>query len=67
MTNETMNMERDLKSLLPAHVHILTAVPKLGSAHDRRRSVRFALLAVLFTVAGFAVEFLIYTKLHPLI
>ncbi len=67
MTNETMKMERDLKSLLPAHVHILTAVPKLGSAQDRRRSVRFALLAVLFTVAGCAVEFLIYTRLHPLI
>jgi hypothetical protein len=67
LTNDTMKMERDLKDLLPAHVHVLTAVPRLGSANDRRRSLRFALLAVLFTVAGCALEFAIYTRLHPLI
>jgi succinoglycan biosynthesis transport protein ExoP len=67
MTNDTMKMERDLKELLPAHVHVLTAVPRLDSANDRRRSLRFALLAVLFTVAGCAIEFVIYTRLHPLL
>lgn len=67
MMNDTMKIERDLKLLLPAHVHVLTAVPMLDSASDRRKSLRFALVAVLLTVAGCALEFLIFTRLHPLL
>ena len=67
MMDDTMKIESDLKSLLPAHVHILTAVPKLGSAREKKKSFRFALIAVLLTVAGCALEFLIYSKLHPLL
>ncbi len=67
MLNDTMKIERDLKVLLPAHVHVLTAVPKLGSGNDRRKSLRFAVLALLLTVAGCALEFFIYTRLHPLL
>jgi capsular polysaccharide biosynthesis protein len=64
---DTMKLERDLRTILPAHVHVLTAVPRLASARDRKKSLRFAVLAVLLTVAGCALEFLIYTRLHPLL
>jgi succinoglycan biosynthesis transport protein ExoP len=67
MMNDTMKLERDLRTLLPAHIHVLTAVPMLESARDRKKSLRFAVMAVLLTVAGCALEFLIYTRLHPLL
>jgi hypothetical protein len=65
MLNGTLKMERELKALLPANVPLLAAVPRLQDSADRRRAIRFAVVAVVITVVGFALEAGLYFRLHP--
>jgi hypothetical protein len=67
MMNGTLKMERELKSMLPANVPILAVVPQLHAASDRRRSVRFAVIAVLVSLAGCALEAGLFLKIHPIL
>ena len=65
MLNGTLKFERELKAMLPANVPLLAAVPKLHAAEDRRRAIRFAVLAALISLAGFALEAGLYFKMRP--
>jgi len=67
LLNGTLKIERELKALLPASVPLLAAVPRLEAASDRRRSVTFAVVAVLITLVGCALEAGLYIKLHPIL
>ncbi|HZU30936.1 MAG TPA: GNVR domain-containing protein, partial [Candidatus Angelobacter sp.] len=66
MLDGTLKIERELKALLPAGVPLLAAVPQLQNAGDRRRSVRFALIAVLVSLIGCALEAGLFIKIHPI-
>lgn len=67
MLNSTFKIERELRAVLPANVPVLAAVPKLECSADRRKSFRFAVIAVLAATAGCTLEFLLYLKLHPIL
>ncbi|MBZ5506240.1 MAG: lipopolysaccharide biosynthesis protein [Acidobacteriia bacterium] len=67
MLNSTLKFERELKAMLPANVPLLAAVPQLQVAADRRRSIRFAVFAVIVTLVGCALEAGLYLKLHPIL
>src|SRR5689334_15070684 len=67
MLNDTLNLERELKAMLPANVPLLAAIPQLQVAADRRRSIRFAVFAVIITLVGCALEAGLYLKLHSLL
>ena len=67
MMNDTLKIERELKAMLPASVPLLAAVPQLQAAADRRRSVRFAVIAVVISLIGCALEAGLYLKLHPIL
>lgn len=67
MLNDTLKLERELKAMLPANVPLLAAVPQLQVAADRRRSIRFAVFAVIVTLIGCALEAGLYFKLHPIL
>ena len=67
MMNDTLKIERELRAILPASVPLLAAVPQLQAASDRRRSVRFAVIAVVITLIGCALEAGLYLKLHPIL
>jgi succinoglycan biosynthesis transport protein ExoP len=67
MLNDTLKLERELKAMLPANVPLLAAVPQLQVAADRRRSIRFAVFAVIVTLVGCALEAGLYLKLHSLL
>ena len=64
MLDGTLKLERELKALLPANVPLLAAVPRLHDSADKRRSVRFAVFATVVTVVGFALEAILYLRLH---
>jgi polysaccharide biosynthesis transport protein len=64
MLNGTVKFERELKALLPASVPLLAVVPQLQAAADRRKSIRFAVVAVLISLIGFVLEAGLYLKLH---
>jgi len=65
MLNGTVKFERELKSMLPANVPLLAVVPQLQAAADRRRAVRFAVIAVVISLIGCALEAGLFLKLHP--
>jgi succinoglycan biosynthesis transport protein ExoP len=67
MLNGTLKFERELKAMLPAGVPLLAAVPKLQAADDRRRSIRFAVVVVLISLAGLALEAGLYFRLRPML
>ncbi|HZS29457.1 MAG TPA: Wzz/FepE/Etk N-terminal domain-containing protein [Candidatus Angelobacter sp.] len=67
MLSGTLKIERELKGILPANVPLLAAVPRLQGAADRRRAVRFAVVAVLISLIGCALEAGLYIKLHPIL
>jgi protein tyrosine kinase modulator len=67
MLNGTLKIERELKAMLPANVPLLAAVPRLDGAEDRRRSIRFAVIAVVVALIGFALEAGLYFRLHPML
>lgn len=67
MLNDTLKLERELKAMLPANVPVLAAVPQLQAAADRRRSIRFAVVAGLIALVGCALEAGLYLKLHPIL
>ena len=67
MLNGTLKIERELKGILPANIPLLAAVPRLQGAADRRRAVRFAVVAVLISLIGCALEAGLYIKLHPIL
>jgi hypothetical protein len=62
MLNGTLRMERELKALLPANVPLLAAVPRLQDSADKRRAIRFAVIAAVVTVVGFALEAFLYLR-----
>jgi polysaccharide biosynthesis transport protein len=66
-TNNTFKLERELKAMLPANVPLLAAVPHLYAASDRRRSVRFVVIAVFICLVGCALEAGLFFKLHPIL
>jgi succinoglycan biosynthesis transport protein ExoP len=67
MMNSTVKFERELKAMLPANVSLLAVVPQLQSAADRRSSVRFAVIAVVISLIGCALEAGLYLKLHSIL
>lgn len=67
MMNDTLKMELELKAILPASVPLLAAVPQLQAAADRRRSVRFVVIAVVISLIGCALEAGLFLKLHPIL
>jgi polysaccharide biosynthesis transport protein len=67
MLNGTLKIERELKAMLPANVPLLTAVPKLQGRVERRRAIRFAVVAVLISLIGCALEAGLFIKLHPIL
>jgi hypothetical protein len=67
MLNGTVKFERELKSMLPANVPLLAVVPQLQAASDRRSAVRFAVIAVVITLIGCALEAGLFLKLHPIL
>ena len=67
MMNSTVKFERELKAILPANVPLLTVVPQLQSASDRRSSVRFAIIAAVISLIGCALEAGLYLKLHSIL
>ncbi len=67
MMNSTIKFERELKAMLPANVPLLTVVPQLQSASDRRSSVRFAIIAAVISLIGCALEAGLYLKLHSIL
>ena len=66
-TDNTFKLERELKALLPANVPLLAAVPHLRAASDRKRSIRFALVAGFVCIVGCALEAALYLRLHSLL
>jgi polysaccharide biosynthesis transport protein len=67
MLSGTVKIERELKAMLPANVPLLAAVPKLRAAEDRRRSLTFAVIAVVVSLIGCALEAGLFLKLHPIL
>ena len=67
MMNSTVKFERELKGMLPANVALLAVVPQLQSAADRRSSIRFAVIAVVISLIGCALEAGLYLKLHSIL
>lgn len=65
--DNTLKVERELKALLPGSVPLLTAIPRLQGAEDRRHAVRFAVLAVLAILIGCALEVGLFIKVHPIL
>jgi glutamate racemase len=52
---------------LPANVPVLATVPKVRDRADRRRTVRFAVLATLATLIACVLEASLFLKLHPIL
>jgi polysaccharide biosynthesis transport protein len=67
MMNGTVKFERELKAMLPANVHLLAVVPHLQAASDRRRSIRFAVIAVAISLIGCVLEAGLFLKLHSIL
>jgi polysaccharide chain length determinant protein (PEP-CTERM system associated) len=67
IVNATVKNERELRSVLPVNVPVLTSIPELTGSADRRRAFRFAVVSVLVTVVGVALEAALYFKLHPIL
>lgn len=65
--DNSLKVEREIKALLPGSVPLLTAIPRIRGAEDRRRAVRFAVLAVLATLIGCALEATLFIKVHPIL
>jgi polysaccharide chain length determinant protein (PEP-CTERM system associated) len=65
--DSSLKVERQLKAMLPAHVPLLTAIPNLPDTAARRRALRFAVVAVLMTLIGCALEAGLFLKLHPIL
>jgi predicted permease len=53
--------------MLPANVALLAVVPQLQSAADRRSSIRFAVIAVVISLIGCALEAGLFLKLHSIL
>jgi polysaccharide biosynthesis transport protein len=58
-------IERELRAMLPADVPVLTNVPRMVVASDRRRSFRLALASIAVLVAGCALNVAVFLKFHP--
>ena len=67
MLNGTVKFERELKAMLPANVALLAVVPQLQSAADRRSSIRFAVIAIVISLIGCALEAGLFLKLHSIL
>jgi len=67
MLNGTVKFEPELKSMLPVNVPLLAVVPQLQASADRRSAVRFAVIAVVITLIGCALETGLFLKLHPIL
>lgn len=65
--DNSLKVEREIKALLPGSVPLLSMIPRLPGSADRRRAVRFAVLAVLATLIGCALEAGLFIKLHPIL
>jgi polysaccharide chain length determinant protein (PEP-CTERM system associated) len=67
MLNGSLKVEAELRGMLPAGVPLLTVVPQLQAAVDRRRALTFAVVAGLVAVAGCLLEVGLYLKLRPIL
>jgi protein tyrosine kinase modulator len=65
--NDTIKIEQELKASLPANIALLTCVPKLPVAEDRRMALRFAVVSGLVAISGCCLEIALYLKLHPIL
>jgi polysaccharide biosynthesis transport protein len=63
----SVKSELELRAALPVNVPVLTSIPELPGSEDRRRAFRFAVVAVLVTVVGVAMEAALYFKIHPIL
>lgn len=67
MLDNSLKLERELRAMLPANVALLATVPKLQAMADRRRAIRFAVVAALVALIGCALEAGLFLKLHPIL
>jgi uncharacterized protein involved in exopolysaccharide biosynthesis len=58
-------IERELRSVLPADIPVLTSIPKLKGASDRYRSIGFAVAAVMLFLLGCALNVAVFLRFHP--
>lgn len=63
----SVKSELELRAALPVNIPVLTSIPELPGSEDRRRAFRFAVVAVLVTVVGVALEAALYFKIHPIL
>lgn len=63
----SFKVDRELKAMLPHNVPLLTAIPRIPDLADRRRAIRFAVLATLAALIGCALEAGLFVKLHPIL
>jgi polysaccharide chain length determinant protein (PEP-CTERM system associated) len=66
-TDGSLKVERQLKAMLPEHVVLLAAIPKLPDTFERRRNLRIAVVAVLAAMIGCALEAGLFLRLHPIL
>lgn len=64
MIDGSLKAERELKAMLPVNVPLLAAVPALQDSADRRRAIRFAVLAAAVTLIACALETGLWLRLH---
>jgi len=67
MLDGSLKVETELRAVLPASVPLLTIVPQLQGAADRRRALTFAVVVGLVSLAGCLLEVGLYLKLHPIL
>jgi succinoglycan biosynthesis transport protein ExoP len=67
MLNGAVKFESELKAMLPASVPLLAVVPQLQAASDRRSAIRFAVIAVVISLIGCALEAGLFLKLHSIL
>ena len=65
--DSSLKVERELKAMLPEYVPLLTTIPKLPDPIERGRELLFAVVAVLATLIGCALEVSLFLKVHPIL
>jgi polysaccharide biosynthesis transport protein len=63
--NDSPRLERELRAMLPADVPVLTSIPTLSGASERRKSVQFAFAAVTIFLLGCALNVAVFLRFHP--
>jgi len=63
--NDSPRLERELRAMLPADVPVLSSIPTLTGAAERRKSIRFAFAAIAIFLLGCALNVVVFLRFHP--